>query len=54
MKTIEHIWETLEALQERMTSIEAEGLTPEQLDFVDSGLSAIMAETDGWFVDSAP
>lgn len=50
-KVIERIWENLETLQERMTSIEAEGLSPEQLDFVDQRLSAILEETDGWFVE---
>lgn len=53
-KVIERIWENLETLQERMTSIEAEGLTSEQLEFVDKRLSAILEETDGWFEDSAP
>lgn len=48
-RVIERIWENLETLQERMTSIEAEGLTPEQLELVDSRLSAILEETDGWF-----
>ena len=53
-KLIQRVWESLETLQERMTSIEAEGLSAKQLGFVDSGLSAILEETDKWFVDSAP
>lgn len=45
------IWERLETLQGMMTSMEAEDLTPEQLEFVASRLSVILEEADSWFVD---
>lgn len=51
---IERVWEILETLQERMTSIEAEDLTREQVGFVESGLSAILDEVEGWFENTAP
>lgn len=50
---ISRIWENLEELQEQMTSAAAEGMTREQLDFVDSGLAGILEETGKWFVDLA-
>lgn len=46
---IGRIWDSLEALQEQLTSSAAEGLTPQQLDFVNSRLSDILDETSKWF-----
>lgn len=54
-KVITRVWESLEELERQMTSSAAEGLTPEQLEFVDDRLSAILKETSRWFtVQSAP
>ena len=52
-KIIERVWENLEALQGRMTSCVAEGLTSEQLSWVDARLCEIMEKTKVWLEDSA-
>lgn len=49
---IARIWDGLERLQEQMTSSAAEGLKPEQLDFVNSRLSDILDKTNEWFAGS--
>lgn len=46
---IARIWDSLDRLQEQLTSSAAEGLKPEQLDFVNSRLSDILDETSRWF-----
>lgn len=46
---IARIWDGLDRLQEQLTSSAAEGLKPEQLDFVNSRLSDILDETSRWF-----
>jgi hypothetical protein len=46
---IARIWDNLDRLQEQLTSSAAEGLKPEQLDFVNSRLSDILDETSRWF-----
>lgn len=48
-ETIQRIWENLEELNDQMTSAAAEGLTPDQLKFVDEGLKGIIHETRRWF-----
>lgn len=48
-KTIQRVWESLEELERQMTSSAAEGLTQEQIEFVDERLSAILEETSRWF-----
>lgn len=50
-ETIQRIWENLEELNDQMTSAAAEGLTPEQLKFVDEGLKGIIKRTSEWFVE---
>lgn len=47
---IKRIWASLEELQEQLTSSAAEGLSREQLDFVNSRLSDILDQTSEWFV----
>lgn len=50
------IWDGLEELDLQMTSSAAEGLTGEQMEFVDERLKAIIQETRLWFpgLDTAP
>lgn len=48
-KVITRVWESLEELERQMTSSAAEGLTPEQLEFVDERLQGIIQETRRWF-----
>lgn len=52
-KIIKRVWENLEELQEQMTSCVAEGLTREQLSWVDVRLCDIVEKTKVWFEDSA-
>lgn len=47
---ISRVWESLEELEQQMTSAAAEGMTMEQLKFVDERLEAILKETSRWFV----
>lgn len=52
---IQRVWDKLEHLHDQLVSVEAEKMTIEQLQFVDSSLSAILGETSRWFtVQSAP
>ena len=48
-EVIQRVWESLEELERHMTSAAAEGLTPDQLKFVDERLQGIIQETRRWF-----
>lgn len=52
-EVIRRVWDSLEELERQMTSAAAEGLTQDQLKFVDERLQGIIQETRRWFAVQA-